>query len=207
MTLAQTLADLQTSIAQVDTLISNAHRLDNAGGMLFPAMDRLQITTAAFLNMFIAWESFLESAITKIMSGEPTISGNRPNRYVSPPSIEAAQSMIVGINRYFDYANIEYIKKIVSQYFENGYPFEPHLSGITRDIADLRTMRNASAHLSISTQTPLEGLAQRLLMTPQPGISLYQLLTSQLPNATAGRTVLAEYRDKLLTAAQLIAQG
>ena len=59
--------------------------------------------------------------------------------------------------RYFDFANHEYVKKIVRMYFDKGYPYEPHLSAITVDLSDLRIMRNASAHISSSTQVTLEG--------------------------------------------------
>ena len=207
MTLAISLADFQASVSQVDSLIANSHQTDGNGNYLLPEIDRKQITVAAFLNMFIAWEAFLESSIAKLMSGQATISGTLPTKFVSPPSIEAAHKMIIGTNRYFDFANIDNVRKIIGMYFNNGYPFEPHLSGIHSDVTDLRTMRNASAHISTSTQASLEALSQRLLTTPQPGITLYNLLTAQMPGAITGRTVLAEFRDKLLAAAQLIAQG
>lgn len=46
---------------------------------------------------------------------------------------------------------------------------------------DLRTMRNASAHISSTTQTALESLAQRIFRTPRPGIVLYDLLMAADP--------------------------
>ena len=115
--------------------------------------------------------------------------------------------MVIGINRYFDYANHDYVRRIVSIYFQGGYPFEPHLGAIASDLADLRTMRNASAHLSSTTQAALEALAQRVLTTPQPGIDLYSFLTRVDPRAGNGATVTTIARDKLLAAAQLIATG
>src|SRR5690606_2303094 len=73
------------------------------------------------------------------------------------------------------------------------------------DLADLRTMRNASAHLTSTTQAALESLAQRIFSTPRPGIDLYTMLTSVDPASASGNTVFAERKDLLLIAAKLIA--
>lgn len=203
---AVALAAFQAEIQQCDSLIATAHQVDAAGAPLFPARDQQQITVAAFLNMFIAWESFIEACFVSLMTGGATVSGAVPNRFVSPPNTQAAHAMIIGTNRYFDFANIDNVRKIARIYFDQGYPFEPHLTGVVMDLNDLKTMRNASAHVTSTTQVTLEGLAQRVLGTPQPGIGLYTLLTSLHPGG-AGQTVYATYRDKLVAAAQLVAQG
>lgn len=206
MSLAQSLNDFQARSAQCDSLIINAHKVDVSGHPLFPLSDTKQITIAAFLNLYIAWETFLEDSLTKLMSGSPTISGAVPIRYVHPLTQDHAKNMVIGINRYFDYANLQYFTRIVKMYFDGGYPFEPHLSSIHTDLTDMRTMRNASAHITTTTQTALEGLAQRLLGTPQPGIDLYSLLTAIHPHAT-DETIYSESKNKLLAAAHLIATG
>lgn len=207
MPIAQALLTFQRKAAQCDALIANAHKLDAAGHPLFPPIDRDQITVAAFLNLFVAWEEFLESVISHFLAGSPTISGALPPKFASPSTADSARAMIIGINRYFDYANHDFVRQIAAIYFQNGYPLQPHLASISSDLADLRTMRNASAHLSSTTQTALDALAQRIFGTPQPGISLYVLLTRVDPRSVGGNTVFAESRDKLLAVAQLIATG
>lgn len=207
MPLANSIADLQARVSQCDRLIGSAHKIDTSGVYLFTLDDRKQITVAAFLNLFIAWESFIEDVLTKLMSGSPTISGAYPTRYVSPPSQEAAKIMVIGVNRYFDYANIEFVMRLSTMYFENGYPFKATLNSISADLADLRTMRNASAHTTSTTQIALESLAQRIFSTPQPGIDLYTLLTTNHPSSAPIQTVYAQSRDKLVVAATLIATG
>lgn len=207
MPIAQALATFGAKSSQCDSLISSAHRLDAAGAPLFPQIDREQITVAAFLNLFVAWEEFLESTICNYMAGAGTISGNQPVRFALPPTVEDAKKMMIGANRYFDYANHDLVLRMVRLYFQNGFPFEPNLSSILSDLADLRTLRNASAHISSTTQTALEGLAQRIFGTPRPGITLYGMLTAVDPRSATGNTVFAEARDKLLSAAQLVAQG
>lgn len=208
MPLGITLGEFQARVAQCDSLIANAHQVDATGMPLFPPLDRQQITVAAFLNFFVAWEGFIEDALTKVMAGNPTILGKHPAaRFVAPATQEAAKAMVIGIQRYFDYANNDNVRRVVMMYFDGGYPFEPHLSAITSDLADLRTMRNASAHISSTTQKALEALAQRIFSTPKPGIDLYSLLTTTDSRSATGATVFAEARDKLLAAAALIANG
>jgi hypothetical protein len=207
MPLADILQEFRDKVVQCDSLIANCHRNDALGAALLPATDQQQITVAALLNLFIAWESFLEASIVDIMAGGVTINGTAPTKYVAPPHTDAARDMIVGVLRYFDYANHDNVKRIVNIYFQNGEPFEPHLSGIFSDLADLRTMRNASAHITVSTQQSLEALALRIFGAPRPGITLYQLMTAADPRMTAGGTVFATYRDSLLATAELIARG
>lgn len=205
MPLANIVNAFQADVAQCDQLIVHAHGVDVAGNHILPLIDRKQITVAAFLNMFIAWETFLESAFAAYMTGEPTTAGRLPIRYVSPPSTDEAKVMVIGIQRFFDYGNHENVRKIARMFFQDGDPFEPHISSLIGDLADLRTMRNASAHITSTTQTALEALAQRIFGAPRPSIDLYTLLTSMDPRIHGGVTVLAAYRDKLLVGAALIA--
>ncbi len=201
------LATFQANASQCSSLIANAHRIDAVGVAVIPVLDQRQITVAAFLNLFVSWEAFLEESLVKLMAGSPTISGRVPTRYVSPPTVETARCLVIGVQRYFDYGNHDYVRKIVSMYFDNGYPFEPHLSAISTDLSDLRTMRNASAHITSVTQRALESLAQRIFSTPRSGIDLYSLLMTVDPRSAVGNTVFAEYREKLLVVAGLVANG
>lgn len=207
MPIALALATFIQRSAQCDSLIANAHKVDVHGAALFPTLDRQQITVAVFLNLFVAWEEFLETTLTNFMAGAPTLSGTQPVRFAVPSTVGMARAMVIGMNRYFDYANHEYVRRAVSMYLENGYPFEPHIGSILSNLADLRTMRNASAHLSSTTQMSLESLAQRIIGTPQPGIDLYALLTHIDPKSAFGNTVFAEHRDTLLAAAHMISTG
>lgn len=206
MPIAQALADFKASVAQCDSLIANAHQLNQVGAYFLPEIDRQQVTVAGFLNFFIAWEWFLETTLAELLRGSLTMNGTAPVKYASPPDAAAAKKMVIGTHKYFDYGNHEKLRQVAEIYFQNGDPFQPHLNSIFTDLQELRTMRNSSAHISSSTQTALEGLSLRLLARPSPGITLYQLLTAQHPNS-AGQTVFATYKAKLLVTAELIAQG
>ena len=69
MPLTAVLNEFNSGLAQCDSLIANAHQANSAGVAILPLLDRQQITVAAFLNMFIAWETFLESSLTAFMVG------------------------------------------------------------------------------------------------------------------------------------------
>ena len=126
------------------------------------------------------------------MVGDPTILGHTPVRYVSPPSEEAVKNLLIGTQRYFDYGNIDNLRKMVKMFFENGYPFESPLSGDLTSLNDLRTMRNSSAHISSTTQRGLEALAQRIFSVPQNGINLYTMLITPDPRSPTGGTVFSD---------------
>jgi len=206
MPLAAILTDFRSDVAQCDSLIANAHRADANGVHLLPEMDRQQITVAAFLNFFIAWEKFLENCIYDLMLGQPTISGTQPAKRVSPLARSDAYEMVKGNGKYFDFANREFVRRMVRLYFDNGYPFEPHLSSAWTELQDIRTIRNSTAHIQTTTQVAFDGLVTRIFAAPRTGMTVYQLLTAIHPN-NAAVTIFAHYRDTMLTTAQNIATG
>jgi hypothetical protein len=207
MPLAQALAEFKVNVLQCESLIANAHKTDHVGVPILPALDQQQITVAAFLNTFIAWETFLELSITELMIGAKAIGGKPIVKFVNAKNYGAATDMLMGTNRYFDYGNHDFVRKIVNIYFELGYPFEPHLSSINSELCDIRTIRNSCAHITSSTQRNLESLALRLLSNPHNGITVYKLLASVDPTSLTNDTVFLTYKKKLVVAAELIARG
>ena len=208
MAIGQSLAEFHIGLAQCDSLIASAHRADATGTELFSSRDREQITVAAFLNLFIAWEEFTEAALTDFMMGDKTVNGATPVKYVSPMNREHSREMLVHTNAYFDYANHNKVQRVAKIYFNSGYPFTLPLRSIDAELAEMKTVRNACAHLSSTTRTALESLATRIFGQPQPGIGVYRLLMTVDPRVQGGATtVYGAYRDKLIAAATLIAQG
>ncbi len=207
MTLANSLAEFRAGSAASAGLVASAHHNDANGAPLFSATERAMITAAAFLNVFKLWEAFLEASISKYLSGEPSITGAVIVKHASPVDEVHARTMFIGVMNHFDYANHENVRAMARIYFDSGKPYDPHLSAIFTDLADLRTMRNAVAHISSTTQSKLDTLAQRIFGTPQPNISLYDMLLRVDPRSPTGETVFEGYQSKLLAAADLIARG
>ena len=207
MSIQQALDNFNQEAAQCASLIANAHGVDSTGVNYLPPVDREQITVAAFLNLFIAWESFLEAAVCAYMTGAATLNGNYPVRFASPANASAAKKMLIGTMRYFDFGNHFNFKNMALIYLDAGYPFEPSISQINSDLDDIRILRNAAAHITSSTQAPLEALALRLLGAPRPGVRLYELLVCVDPRPGSGGTVFATYAAKLTASADQIAHG
>ena len=101
----------------------------------------------------------------------------------------------------------DFVKKMSRIYFQNGHPFDTPIGAMMTDLSDLKTIRNACAHLTSTTQTALEAVAMRIFGSPRVGITPYVLVMSNDPRSTTGGTVYSEYKDKLLVAASLIAAG
>lgn len=206
MPINQALLEFKQSVSQCENLIASVHKVEIKA--IFSLSDREQITCAAFLNMFIAWEEFLEKTLKCLMTGAATTLGKVPVKYVSPSTTIEADQMIRGVGRsYFDYANHDRMREIAKLFFDGGYPYEPHLSSIFVDLADLKTMRNSCAHISSTTQSRLELLAQRLFNKPMPGIKVYDMLIAVDPKSQQGETIFASYKNKLIVVAELISKG
>ncbi len=209
MAAAEILQVFKDKSIQCQNLVGTAHqRTEVLGPFIFAEPDRKMITTAGFLNLFVAWEEFLEDSLAEFMIGGGTIGSHAPKRYVNPVDAASAKAMVVGPMRYFEYGNHDYFRKVVRLYFENGYPYEPHIGAIVSDLADMRTLRNSAAHISTTTQASLEGLAQRIFTIPMPGVDLYTVLTKIDPRDSVGSsTVFQTYTAKLAVTAELIVTG
>lgn len=207
MPLAAALTSFRANAAQCAALVANAHKVDTSGTAFLTSLDQRQVTVAAFLNLFVAWETFLEESLAAVLMGANTLSGRTPVTFAHATSAEHAHRIVVGAQRYFDYGNHDHFRKLCAALLDNGYPFEPHMGSLVSDLQDLRTMRNSAAHISTSTQGALEALATRTLGSPQPGIDLYSFLLTTHPKSVTGNTILGHASDLLLAAAQLIATG
>lgn len=197
-----------SDVAQCDSLIATAHRVDAAGQFIFSSQNRKQITIASFLNLFIAWETFLEASIPLMMTGKKTMNGGRPKKFVSPKNLDKAQRILLHTNKkYFDFSNHDHVRTVIANYFDLGYPFQPHLSGLNADLLEMKTVRNACAHITTSTQNALDTLALRLFGAPHVGIDVHDLLTAIDPKSPTGDTVFGSYKTKLTIAVDLISQG
>ena len=168
MPLTSRLSDYRSSVGQARSLITAAHLQEPRGAYLWPIDHRRVITHAEFLQVFIAWESFLEGSLNDYMMGELSVGGNLVSRWVNPPTPEHARSMLIGTQRFVDYTDAGKVRRLAKLYLDAGGPFDTVLASIDQDIQDLKTIRNAAAHLSSTTSSQLDGLATRKLVSIQP---------------------------------------
>lgn len=206
MALQQNLDDYRASVATCQSFITYAHARYASGRYKMQTTLRKFISESSFLKLFIAWEHFLESCFIDYLMNEQSILGNRPAKFAHPIDRKHANDLLVGTQKYVDWANPEITRKLSKIYFHEGYVFNIELVSIQSELFDLKTIRNSAAHLSSSTNTQLDALSSRLLGVQCNNYTAYDLLFSIDPN-TAGQTILDNYINKLDISAEAIANG
>ncbi len=207
MSLVQNLTKFRASVSDCKDHISFAHKKYANGAYKYPNNLREFICESAFLKIFIAWETFLEQSFIDYLMGEPSINNQRPARWAHPMNRSHANQLLIGTQKYVDWANPEITRKLSKIYFHEGYVFNTHLGAVNNDLLDLKTIRNSAAHLSSSTSDRLDALSTRLLGRPCLNYNAYKLLFSINPLSTSGNTILFHYLDILDLSAEIIANG
>jgi hypothetical protein len=204
MSLADSLAQFRASVVKVDNFVSGAYKTDSNGQDLFDVDGKDFIVSSAYLKLFVAWESFLEEAFAKYLIGEISTDGTPVGRYVTVGDKAHAIKMMIGTQKYVDWANHEIVRRLAVLYLVDGEPLKTNLASIASDLADMKTVRNAAAHLSSTTQPQLAALATRVLGRPVTVTSVAEFITEIHPGDGAS-TVLQTYEKILDIAAENIA--
>lgn len=207
MALQQNLIDFRTAVNECNNHIAFAHQQYANGTYKINSSLRKFISESAFLKIFIAWESFLEQSFIDYLMGLPSIQNNRPAKWATPIDEEHAHQLLIGTQKYVDWANPEITRKLSKIYFHQGYVFNTQLGAVNTELLDLKTIRNSAAHLSSSTSSKLDGLSSRLLNRQCTNYTAYKLLFSNAPNSAAGDTILTNYLNLLDLSAEIIANG
>ena len=204
MSLANTLVEFRSGIAQTNNFISMAYEQDSNGDDIFDPNKKDFVISSAFLKMFIYWESFIEEAFSKYLTGELSTDGTGVACFVSPNDKEHALKILIGTQKYVDWANHEIVRQLANLYLENGDPVASNMASISRELSDLKTVRNAAAHLSSTTQHQLDALSTRVLGRPIRHTDVASFMM-QLHPLDSTKTVLQYYQDLLDIAAENIA--
>ncbi len=184
---------------------SDAFRQNPDGTYVYDEAHRGFIVDAAILKFFIAWETYLESIFKCFLLGEQTIAGTIVPTYVSARDDDHASKLLVGMNKYFDWANQDFVCKLSRLYLEYNNPIVSAMNQIVTDLKDLRIIRNAAAHMTQTTRIPIEALAQRITGHQQLGITPSELIF--FTESVTGMAYWDYYQQKLDIAAENIANG
>jgi hypothetical protein len=165
------------------------------------------LVDSAYVRFWIAWEGFLEQCFHNYMLGMLSTTGTIVSRHVTPTDLQHAQKMIIGINRYFDWSNPDYIVKTSIHIFGIPNPFESTLKSIFSSLSDMKAIRNSAAHISSTTQSSLDAAAHRILGTPTTNISTSDLLMRNIGGTGVPTTVFQNFMTILDVAAEVIAKA
>lgn len=207
MPVNQALNTFQDACNSADTFVTRAHSQDSSGNFFLNVDERDLVTVAAFLRMFIAWETFLETTFLLYMVGTPSRLGANITTYVHPLNLEHARNILVGNQRFIDWSTPDTVRILSQSIFDNGAPFAIPISSCHADLLDMKTVRNATAHTTLTTMRTLDGLATRKLGHPVANTTAAAFLLSTLPGSAPPVTLFRYYMDIVLTAASLIANG
>jgi hypothetical protein len=125
--------------------------------------------------------------------GHPSAGGRTATRFASPSSDRHARQILIGTQKYVDWANPEVVRKLSKLYFDNGEPIGPLVASIQTDLFDLKTIRNAAAHLDSTTGRALDGVATRKLARISQSITVSDFLLSMDPTGGGSSTILDFY--------------
>lgn len=204
MSLTDSLNDFRAGITQTNNFISMAYVQDSSGNDIFDSSKKEFLITSAFLKMFIYWETFIEESFSKYLTGELSTSGTKVNCYVSPKDRQHALTILIGTQKYVDWANHEIVKRLANLYFDDRNPFTSNISSISSELSDLKTVRNAAAHLSSTTRHQLDALSTRVLSKNVTNTDVATFMMELHPKDRT-KTVLLYYQNILDIAAENIA--
>lgn len=207
MPLVDCLNNYRLSIDEANSFIALAFQQNAAGVYLLPQNQRDFISESSFLKIFIAWETFLESSFLDYLLGEPSITGSIINRHAQPIDRDHAHRLLAGTKNFVDWSSPETVRKLSNLYFVQGNPIDSFISTIHTDIMDLKTVRNAAAHMSSTTSNQMDSLGTRKLKQPCNNLKVADFIFAIDPNSSTHETILTTYLTKLDIAAEGIANA
>lgn len=205
MTIIDVLTQYRLTVSEARRYASDAFQQKDDGTYLYDESHRRFIVDAAILKFFIAWETYLESIFKCFLLGERTTVGTVVRTYVSARDDDHAEKLLVGMNKYFDWANQEFVCKLSRLYLDDNNPIVSAINLIISDLKDLRIIRNAAAHMTQTTRVPIEALAQRITGHQHLGITPSELIF--FTESSSGMIYWDYYQCKLDVAAENIAKG
>lgn len=158
------------------------------------------IIESAFLKMFMLWEEFLEKSFLCYINSDTSMLTPPPIVYVSPMDEDHAGRMLIGTQKYVDWANHEIVKRLACLYMENGAPFQSALDSISTELSDLKNIRNRAAHSSSTTDRAFLAVQRRVLSKPSSNLNICDFLMHRHPKVK-GKNILEQYQEKLTAAA------
>lgn len=121
------------------------------------------IVEHCYMQIFLAWEKFLESSFILYLNAGADLQGNTYIRYGIPKDREHAYNMIKGTKNYPDWTNINDVRCLAKIYFENGGPYSI-IENIPVEFEDIKIIRNRISHVSEKSIKAFERLLAKTIM-------------------------------------------
>ncbi|MCM1569402.1 MAG: hypothetical protein NC081_08145 [Roseburia sp.] len=130
----------------------------------------LAIVENCFMQIYLAWEAFLEKSFISYLQNASDLQGNSYLRYGLPVNDEHAYDMLRGTKSYPDWTNIDEVNRLAKIYFEHSGPFVI-LKTPPAEFLEMKTIRNRISHVSTNSQKQFNTLLARNIAQTniQPG--------------------------------------
>jgi hypothetical protein len=172
------LAAADQSITDARAMVNACHAVDSAGHYVRQDKERILITNACFLGLFISLEEFLEASFPHYLIGRMSTNRWRPGKYGRPRDATHAHEMLKGNQRFIDWSTPDTVIKLADLYFKQGEPFRIPIVSSLAHLNRMKKVRNATAHMSVTTQNALDSVYSQWTGTPQSNVSAYDTLMS-----------------------------
>lgn len=159
----------------------------------------------AFFRAFLAWETFLEESFSLYLAGQKPPRGRAPYRYAFPPNYKTGVDWLNSEGQgYANWTRAQKVSSRAERFFRNGKPFSPVLQASNNAFEELRILRNAIAHASVSTQQKFESLVRNRLLGYPAGLSVGGFLGMIVPGSSPPSSFLESYLLGIESAARQI---
>lgn len=193
------------SVAASIAYMSSAFATNPDGSFMYSLDHQAFIVDAAFLKFYISWETFLESIFSLYLMGEQTIAGTTVPACITARDQKHASNILIGCNTYFDWSSPELVRKISKLYLEEDNTIGNNILSIQQDLLDLKIIRNAAAHITVTTQTKLDSVASRIMGHQQINTTVSGLIMSNKPGTN--HSLFQYYKVLLDATAECICKG
>lgn len=201
----------RTTLALSNQVVVAAHGATVSTATALATYERRLVTEAAFVKVFVAFETFIQDTFLLYMTGQSSLKGNTLLCYARPRDLGHANLLTIGTitRKFIDWNTPANVDTLANLFFDPGNPYERHFgkAGITvASMQQAKTVRNACVHMDGSTSKQLLDLAQGQLPTALSSITPYEFLTATDPKVK-GNTIMKSYFDAFAAAAQDIAEA
>lgn len=121
------------------------------------------IVEHCFMQIFLAWENFLENSFILYLNAGADLQGDTYVRYGIPKDNEHAYNMLKGTKNYPDWTNINDVKCLAKIYFENGGPYSI-IENVPVEFEDIKNIRNRISHVSEKSKKAFERLLAKTIV-------------------------------------------
>ena len=134
------------------------------------------IVEHCFMQIFLAWEFFLEKSFLLYLNNACDMKGETYVRYGLPVDNEHAYSMVKGMKQYPDWTNLNEINTLSNIYFKDSGPYNL-LTSNPVELAHIKTIRNKISHVSEKSTRTFNSLLVQTI-TRSTNVSVCDFLIS-----------------------------